>query len=98
MLLHPLLLLSCWAFAPWQPLPPAECDDRCSCSEALVRVTPVRETLVLYTEQPGQILPIEAAPLYAKISGYAKGVCRNHRTDTEQIVTKTAGYGLPLDL
>lgn len=48
-----------------------------SSADALVRVTPVqptRETLVRYTEQPGQILPLASTPIYAKLSGFVRRV------------------------
>jgi multidrug efflux pump subunit AcrA (membrane-fusion protein) len=46
-------------------------------AEALVRVTPitaVRQKLVRYCEQPGQIAPLEETPIIAKISGYVRRV------------------------
>lgn len=45
--------------------------------DTLVRVTPIkptRESLVRFTEQPGQIAAIEEAPIYAKVSGYVRKV------------------------
>jgi HlyD family secretion protein len=51
--------------------------DAANAGETLVRVTPilpVHETLVRYTEQPGQISAIESAPLYARVSGYVRKV------------------------
>jgi multidrug efflux pump subunit AcrA (membrane-fusion protein) len=46
-------------------------------ADALVRVTPitaVKKKLVRYTEQPGQIAPLEETPILAKISGYVRTV------------------------
>lgn len=45
--------------------------------EPLVRVVPVhptRETAIRHCEQPGQIVPIEAAPIHAKVSGFVRRV------------------------
>ena len=46
-------------------------------ADALVRVTPitaVKKKLVRYTEQPGQIAPLEETPIIAKIGGYVRRV------------------------
>src|SRR5262245_19385956 len=46
-------------------------------ADALVRVTPisaVRKKLVRFTEQPGQIAPLEETPMLAKIGGYIRRV------------------------
>jgi RND family efflux transporter MFP subunit len=53
------------------PAPPSAGAD------ALVRVTPitaVKKKLVRYSEQPGQIAPLEETPVIAKISGYVRRV------------------------
>jgi RND family efflux transporter MFP subunit len=45
--------------------------------DLLVRVAPIkpqRETLIRYTEQPGQIAALEETPIYAKVTGYVRQV------------------------
>jgi RND family efflux transporter MFP subunit len=64
-------LVGCWR------RPVEKAADADGSTEALVRVAPIRPMrapLVRFTEQPGQISPLEETPIFARLSGYVSKV------------------------